>query len=353
MEMTIHTFELTAILSVEETEKLRSTLFDYAKGKQGMCYKNGNRLYFNRWCSDGIRFFLHRNTNIPGSTLHLVITPAKILGYDDAAALFFPSLQNMDKIDAVIREILSLLPIKLHSQQMQLNRLDLCRNVLLPEQRYIDTYIHLLKKGAFAARWEKQSYPDGDERNAHSFRMVNTYYQVTVYDKLYQIKHEGYHTNWEKSDRILRVEVSLLRPGILEELERYMLYKDASWSSQLFDLAANGGSIMYRIICRLVSDAPYYTLSAAKKYLAAQDISYAKKTHLIAFLSEINQSKLFDKERIKRKFSNAKKRFKQLKSLQINPATIEVRAGISYLPSLNQLISMEFTLSQLNPLFKF
>lgn len=176
---------------------------------------------------------------------------------------------------------------------------------------------------------------------------------VTVYDKLYQIKHEGYHTNWEKSDRILRVEVSLLRPGILEELERYMLYKDASWSSQLFDLAANGGSIMYRIICRLVSDAPYYTLSAAKKYLAAQDISYAKKTHLIAFLSEINQSKLFDKERIKRKFSNAKKRFKQLKSLQINPATIEVRAGISYLPSLNQLISMEFTLSQLNPLFKF
>ena len=199
MEMTIHTFELTAILSVEETEKLRNTLFDYAKGKQGMCYKNGNRLYFNRWCSDGIRFFLHRNTNIPGSTLHLVITPAKILGYDDAAALFFPSLQNMDKIDAAIREILSLLPIKLHSQQMQLNRLDLCRNVLLPEQRYIDTYIHLLKKGAFAARWEKQSYPDGDERNAHSFRMVNTYYQVTVYDKLYQIKHEGYHTNWEKS----------------------------------------------------------------------------------------------------------------------------------------------------------
>ena len=41
MEMTIHTFELTAILSVEETEKLRNTLFDYAKGKQGMCYKNG------------------------------------------------------------------------------------------------------------------------------------------------------------------------------------------------------------------------------------------------------------------------------------------------------------------------
>lgn len=343
MEMTIHTFELTAILSIEETEKLRNTLFDYAKGKRGMCYENGNRLYFNRWCNDGIRFFLHRNTNISGSTLHLVITPAKILGYDDAAALFFPSSQNMDKIDATIREILSLLPIKLHSQQMQLNRLDLCRNVLLPEQRYIDTYIRLLKKGAFSTRWERQSYPDGDERDDHSFRMVNTYYQVTVYDKLYQIGHEGYHTNWEKTDRILRMEVSLLRPGILEELARSIPYIDAPWSSQLFDLAVNGVSIMHRIMRRLVPDAPYYTLSAAKKYLAALDISYTKRTHLISFLSEINQLKVFDKERIKRKCNNTKKRFKQLKNLQINPATIDARAGISYLPSLNQLISMEFT----------
>lgn len=103
---------------------------------------------------------------------------------------------------------------------------------------------------------------------------------------------------------------------------------------------------MHRIMRRLVPDAPYYTLSAAKKYLATLDISYAKRTHLIAFLSEINQLRVFDKERIKRKCSNPKKRFKQLKNLQINPATIDVRAGISYLPSLNQLISMEFTLSQ-------
>lgn len=229
MEMTIHTFELTAILSVEETEKLRNTLFDYAKGKQGMCYKNGNRLYFNRWCSDGIRFFLHRNTNIPGSTLHLVITPAKILGYDDAAALFFPSLQNMDKIDAAIREILSLLPIKLHSQQMQLNRLDLCRNVLLPEQRYIDTYIHLLKKGAFAARWEKQSYPDGDERNAHSFRMVNTYYQVAIYCRLSE-EDRNKKQETDDSNSIQNQKAMLLEYSIQQGWEVYNIYSDDNYT---------------------------------------------------------------------------------------------------------------------------
>lgn len=345
MEMTIHTFELTAMLSVEETAKLRNALYDYAKDKRSMCYENGDRLYFNRWCNNGIRFFLHRNTNIPGSTLHLVITPAKILGYDDAVALFSPSLQNMDKINAVIGEILSLLPIKLYSQQMQLNRLDLCRNVLLPEQRHIDAYIRLLKKGASVTRWEKQSYPDGDERNDHSFRRVNNYYQVTVYDKLYQIAREGYHTNWEKPDRILRVEVSLLRPGILGELERYMLYIDNPWPSQLFDLATNGDSIMHRVICRLASDAPYYTLASAKQYLAAMNISYAKIAHLIDFLSKINQLKLLDKKRIKRDYKNTKKRFKQLKKFQINPVTIDARAGVFYLPSLNKLINMEFTLS--------
>lgn len=65
---------------------------------------------------------------------------------------------------------------------MQLSRLDLCRNVGLQDQRYIDAYIRLLKKGSSATGWKVQSYPEGDERNAHSFRRISRYYQVTVYE---------------------------------------------------------------------------------------------------------------------------------------------------------------------------
>ena len=341
MTMSVHTFELKTQLSSEETKAVRDALYTYAKGKKDMCYPQNNRLYFNRWCDEGVRFFLESSASVPGSTLHLVVTPAKVLGSNDAAALFVPSTESVNKIYIAIEEILSWLTIERYSYQMQLSRLDLCRNVGLQDQRYIDAYIRLLKKGSSATGWKVQSYPEGDERNAHSFRRISRYYQVTVYDKLYQIEREGYHTDYDGTRRILRVEVSILRPGIQEELSRCKANIDDRWPYQLLELAANGVSTMRRVLRRLVSDMPYYTLSAIREYLGTTDISNAKRKNLLDFLEKINRYDLLDKKRIKdkEKIKNGKKRLQQLKKLGINPVTIEARAGIPYLPSLEQLIA--------------
>ena len=98
---------------------------------------------------------------------------------------------------------------------------------------------------------------------------------------------------------------------------------------------------MRRVLRRLVSDMPYYTLSAIREYLGTTDISNAKRKNLLDFLEKINRYDLLDKKRIKdkEKFKNGKKRLKQLKKLGINPVTIEARACIPYLPSLEQLIA--------------
>ena len=341
MTMSVHTFELKMKLSDEENNAVRDALYAYAKGKKNMCYPQNNRLYFNRWCDDGVRFFLEQNAHVPGSTLYLVITPAKVLGCNDAVTLFVPSAKGVNEIYRVTEEILSWLPIKRHSYQLLLSRLDLCRNVSFSEQRYVDAYIRLLKKGSSTTGWEVQSYPEGDERDAHSFRRISRYYQVTVYDKLYQIEHEGYHTEQKGTDRILRVEVSVLRPGIQEELNWCEADIDDRWSYQLLELAANGVFTMRRVLRKLVPDLPYYTQSAIREYLDAADISNAKRSHLLCFLHKINRCDLLDEKRIKKDFDNGKKRLKQLKELKINPVTIEARAGIPYLPSLDQLVAAE------------
>ena len=339
MTMSVHTFELKTQLSGEETKAVRDALYTYAKGKKDMCYPQNNRLYFNRWCDEGVRFFLESSASVPGSTLHLVVTPAKVLGSNDAAALVVPSTERVNKIYIAIEDILSWLPIERHSYQMQLSRLDLCRNIFVPEQRYVDAYIRLLKKGSSTTGWEVQSYPEGDERDAHSFRRIHRNYQVTVYDKLYQIEREGYHTDYDGTSRILRVEVSILRPGIKEELSWCTANIDDRWPYQILELADNGAFTMRRFLHRLVSDMPYYTLSAISEYLATTDISSAKQSHLLCFLHKINRYDLLDEKRIKKDFDNGKKRLKQLKELKINPVTIEARAGSPYLPSLDQLIA--------------
>ena len=339
MTMSVHTFELKTQLSGEETKAVRDALYTYAKGKKDMCYPYNNRLYFNRWCDEGVRFFLESSASVPGSTLNLVVTPAKVLGSNDAAALFVPSTECVNKIYIAIEDILSWLPIERHSYQMQLSRLDLCRNIFVPEQRHVDAYIRLLKKGSSSTGWEVQSYPEGDERDAHSFRRIHRNYQVTVYDKLYQIEREGYHTDYDGTSRILRVEVSILRSGIQEELSWCEANIDNYWPYQLLELAANGVFTMRRVLHKLVPNQPYYTLLEIRKYLDTTDISSTKRKNLLDFLEKINRYNLLDEKRIKEKFENGKKRLKQLKKLGINPVTIEARAGIPYLPSLEQLIA--------------
>lgn len=131
----------------------------------------------------------------------------------------------------------------------------------------------------------------------------------------------------------------MLRPGIQEELNWCKANIDDRWPYQLLELAANGVFTMRRVLRRLVSDMPYYTLSAIREYLDTADISNAKRKNLLDFLEKINRYDLLDEKRIKEKFKNGKKRLKQLKKLGINPVTIEARAGIPYLPSLEQLIA--------------
>lgn len=93
------------------------------------------------------------------------------------------------------------------------------------------------------------------------------------------------------------------------------------------------------------SRAAAYSASISRSfsslYLGTTDISNAKRKNLLDFLEKINRYDLLDKKRIKdkEKFKNGKKRLKQLKKLGINPVTIEARAGIPYLPSLEQLIA--------------
>ena len=124
--------------------------------------------------------------------------------------------------------------------------------------------------------------------------------------------------------------------------QQFSLDKYRSWYLLMDALCCHGEEIMLRLFQRLVPDAPYYTLAKAKeRILWDTDFSSSKKWKLIEFLEKINRHAKVDTNSILQ-FKNGKKRLKQLRSIGINPVTIEARAGISYLPSLPQLVSIGF-----------
>lgn len=294
MKTQIHTFELVAGLAYDDYHTCRDYFFKDAKGRRGWCFQsNPQRLTYTRWLERGITIFL--NTNSPAVYLRMKINPSKLLGNTDALTLFDVTEASTEALVASIQAVIDSLPIDLSVASFRLSRLDLCRNLIVPNQKTIEEYLRLLERSARRKKWYASYYDD--ERGSHSFRRSNDRYQVTVYDKLYQIQDRGLSTEWDSSDKILRVEVSLFSVGIQHICRKFQL-NTVDWGTQFYDLSQLGAEITNYILSKLIFPGSYYSLDAAR-YLISASFRPAKAAKLIQFLIDINRSQAVDKRRLK------------------------------------------------------
>lgn len=186
-----------------------------------------------------------------------------------------------------------------------------------------------MKTGATPFHWEVQQF--GDKRDQHSFRCRNSRYQVTGYDKSYEILQNGRYDNYE-SKPLFRLEIALLSPGI-----RYLCGKDylpnADWLSQLLACGANGATIMEYILKKLLPPGDYFTFEGAQRVIQESCFPGPKRDKLCTFLWEINRCDQVDTLAMKT-YKNGRKRLQQLCELNINPVLIDSNTQISHLPSL-------------------
>lgn len=328
MKTQIHTFELVAGLAYDNYHTCRDHFFEDAKGRKSWCFQsNPQRLTYTRWLEQGITIFL--DTNSPVVYLRMKINPSKLLGNMDALTLFDVTKESTEALIESIQAVIDSLLIGLSVASFRLSRLDLCRNLIVPDQKTIEEYLRLLERSARRKKWIASYYDD--ERGSHSFRRSNDRYQVTAYDKLYQIQDRGLSTAWDSPDKILRVEISLLSEGIQHMCRKFLL-NTVDWVTQFYNLSQHGAEITNYILSKLIFPGSYYSLDAAR-YLISASFRPAKAAKLIQFLTDLNRSQVVDKKAIK-DYPNGKHRLQQLLDCGINPVTIECRAGISCLPSL-------------------
>lgn len=336
MNVQIHTFELVIQLSGNAYRLLRNSFFEDAKGRKRWCYLNpgSSRIIYTRWRDIGLIIYLNCHCGESSAFyLHLRINPSKLLGNSDALALFEPTEDSISELIPQLQICLDSYPIELSVQQASLFRIDLCRNILVQSQEIIYEYLRLLKKGAKRYNWEENLFYDG--RDAHSFRRSNCRYQVTVYDKLYQIQEEDLTTLWDSPYKILRVEASLLSDGIRHVCRKHDFYDD-NWTECFRFLCSIRELTIVEVLSKVISPGDYYSLQEAVCQLYESGKSYKKLDRLHSFLKDINRSKIVDVQAISnnREYINGKKRLRQLCRRNINPVTIEARAGIDHLPSL-------------------
>ena len=123
-------------------------------------------------------------------------------------------------------------------------------------------------------------------------------------------------------------------------IPRYVCRKhdfyDDNWTECFRFLCSIRELTMVEVLSKVISPGDYYSLQKAVCQLYESGKSYKKLDRLHSFLKDINRSKVVNVQAISnnREYINGKKRLRQLRRCNINPVTIEARAGIDHLPSL-------------------
>lgn len=111
--MTIHTFELSTIVTAQEYRDCREYLFHAAKQQSVRCYDDSNGwLNYTGYHSVGIHLSLRMNCSRPGALIRLRINPSVLLGNHDPTALFSPSKKEVKQIAVLLNCLFEPLPIK-------------------------------------------------------------------------------------------------------------------------------------------------------------------------------------------------------------------------------------------------
>lgn len=335
MMQKIHTISLRMSLSLKEFYECKNMFYTKAIGHSKCCFPEGNGHKFLYWSSKGAQLHIFgTNGNFNEPYLDFRINPSKLIGRMEPQALYEITEENNQLMIDALAEIMKELPIVQDINRLSLQRLDICKDYRL-NWTDICLYIGLLNKGIHDPRWQEETF--GDERDHHSFRRISNRYQITVYDKVYQLQKEGLIKSWDEDYKLLRIEVALKADGISHMTPKYQLFSK-DWNVFLLEIAKKGDEIFLHVLSKILPEGHYYSLDTARDIILDSDYYQNKKEALIDFLTEINMKKTINLHEIRRT-KNGRKRLLQLKRLQINPVTIAYRKKAIALPSLFSLIN--------------
>lgn len=350
----IHTFELRGNLTVAGYQLCRNHFFKTARNARlsCCCYVAKSKVVCNLWLHHGVIIYLKKNAkNRMYASIYFRINPNIMMSDFISYSLpsdkkqrpeetFAPnSLYKFDpdknqRVVNTIQSILRQLPVNLNVDDLSLARIDLCEDFTVPDTNTLSSYLRVTKKGMHHPNWATESF--GDERDDHSIRRKSKRYQLTIYDKTYQMQKQFPDFPIDPTKAILRIEVALLKKGIKHMAKKYEIEK-GTWHEMLFGLLQNGSIILGDILDKLLSSGNYFTLSEAKTIIMNSDYREDRKIALVDFLTGINRYSVVSKYEFMQE-SSSKLRVKQLATLGINITTLDARSNIPALPSIQALI---------------
>ena len=286
--MTIHTFEVSSILTSEDYYKIQSTLKELDKAKwQSTKY---GMIYWG--LSDKgiiVNFHIIKKKDYYSYRVIYRISAQRVIDNDDFVGLF-----NTNKyflLEEAVNELLYTKSPKLPKlKNCKLKRLDFCVNAELDNQKQVKAYIRTVKRGnipkdmkllTFNDEVSKRYKPSKNDFTVYS----ENYIGISIYNKYKQMKqHEDYFPQSEikRAANIVRIEIRCMENKLKALKKKY----DIKTISQFMDKANKiGNELFVYYLTKIFGTGTVYTLKEAAKRIS--DSGFKEKT--AALLKELIQ----------------------------------------------------------------
>ena len=293
MGIRIHTFELTAYLDTKG--KKNKDTYDVATGIRANERDNKN------W-----------------KTLHLIITPCKILG-GNKLSLWKPDEQSIAKLLKKLRNGISeYYNDDIELDDFELTGLHLTRDCNVNSEKKVVAYIQILKNigkiSGFNMKYEKPYETSHDLKSSSGI-------EFTGYGKYADCE-------LDEAKGLLRIEVKLVKKKAINNYTN-----ETELSAQLMDLYKKRKKIFNETFEKIVPPGKHCTMKQAEKLIKKKVSKKSQQLKMMNFLKLSKKMTLHEaKKELKDK--NFFRIIEKFIEINLSPVTIRKRYGISELKSL-------------------
>lgn len=289
--MTIHTFEVSAMLTNEDYYEIQKKLKLQDKDKW-KAVKNGMKYW---GLSDkGILINMHQVKKKDFFSYYIIyrISARRVMNNNDFIGLFnikiYPDLEK--EVNKILKEKCHLLP-KL--KKCKLKRLDFCINARLENQEQVKAYIKTVKRANVPPKLKirepydktaKRKKPQKGDFTVNADR----YIEISIYNKYHQMKSEEIYSKEEieKAKNIVRIEIRCME-GKIKELKKQ--YKITSISSFMSYADKIGNDLYKYYLSHICNQGEILTLKEAISNIDRSGYTPKKIKLLKEFIGDCNE----------------------------------------------------------------
>lgn len=278
MSISIHTFELSKMLTDSENRLLKEWLYDSSDIAKGNVFLYGKDIRCKEFSYKGINLFLKNFVDKNGFThhrIHIVVNAINVISKKSRVEIMELTHVNIKKLERSFNEIFQKAPCGFRNfNDYSLTRVDLTVDMVLTDACRRDL-IDLGNRAYVPPAWHRELYYDQVAKRKkvsdRGLKIASNSKAVILYDKGKQLEHACIHDLDSKDGTgILRAELALYRDFIVAKQDKFDISDNDQRTSPvvfLYHLEREGASYLLKSFQRVFRIGEYRKLDDAMELL--------------------------------------------------------------------------------------